>query len=192
MSDQVCSIEGCGRPVQIKKRGWCNRHYLRWRRHGDPEGGSPFRGLPLEEYFSERVEVSGDHLKWKGSTTLSGHGQFPMSRGGVPAHVFAWEKERGPVPRGTYVDHACHEPSCVKVSHLRLASPAENSRNRRSANKNNLTGVRNVQKRGKKFRVRIRKNGVLHNLGTYSTLEEASEVAKQKRKELFGEFAGRG
>lgn len=30
----LCSIEGCGKPVQA--RGWCNTHYARWRRQGDP------------------------------------------------------------------------------------------------------------------------------------------------------------
>lgn len=38
-----CSIEGCDRPV--KTRGWCNAHYLRWRRHGDPLG----TGIPLKQ-----------------------------------------------------------------------------------------------------------------------------------------------
>ena len=33
----VCSIDGCANPVAVKKRGWCNKHYLTWRRHGDPE-----------------------------------------------------------------------------------------------------------------------------------------------------------
>lgn len=30
----VCAIEACVRPVQA--RGWCTRHYGRWRRYGDP------------------------------------------------------------------------------------------------------------------------------------------------------------
>jgi hypothetical protein len=35
MPDRTCSIEGCGRGGKIT-RGWCNRHYLSWCRHGDP------------------------------------------------------------------------------------------------------------------------------------------------------------
>ena len=33
----MCTIDGCENPVAIKSRGWCNKHYLRWRTHGDPE-----------------------------------------------------------------------------------------------------------------------------------------------------------
>jgi hypothetical protein len=30
----VCTVEGCDSPVRA--RGWCGRHYGRWKRHGDP------------------------------------------------------------------------------------------------------------------------------------------------------------
>jgi len=30
----ICSIETCGKPVVV--RGWCETHYGRWKRHGDP------------------------------------------------------------------------------------------------------------------------------------------------------------
>jgi hypothetical protein len=33
-SIRVCSVEGCERAAAI--RGWCHRHYCRWKRHGDP------------------------------------------------------------------------------------------------------------------------------------------------------------
>lgn len=37
MVNLTCSIADCGNKVVA--RGWCNRHYLRWRNHGDPLGG---------------------------------------------------------------------------------------------------------------------------------------------------------
>lgn len=34
MGERTCSIEGCmGKP---SSKGWCDKHYSRWRRHGDP------------------------------------------------------------------------------------------------------------------------------------------------------------
>lgn len=37
MSDATCSVNDCGRTAI--KRGWCNGHYKRWWRHGDPLAG---------------------------------------------------------------------------------------------------------------------------------------------------------
>lgn len=48
-----CSVEDCDRGAKI--RGWCNRHYRIWRRHGDPEAPD------------QRVVKSGPKAtNWKG------------------------------------------------------------------------------------------------------------------------------
>ena len=39
MAKRTCSIEGCEDPA--RGRGWCNRHLLRWQRHGHPLAGGP-------------------------------------------------------------------------------------------------------------------------------------------------------
>jgi hypothetical protein len=36
---KLCTIDDCERPAVA--RGWCTRHYERWRRTGEPEGGAP-------------------------------------------------------------------------------------------------------------------------------------------------------
>jgi hypothetical protein len=38
---RVCSVEGCG--DKAKARGWCAKHYRRWKMHGEPLGGGAFR-----------------------------------------------------------------------------------------------------------------------------------------------------
>lgn len=35
-AERWCSVEGCERAPT--GRGWCHKHYERWRRTGDPEG----------------------------------------------------------------------------------------------------------------------------------------------------------
>ena len=35
MTPRVCSIDGCDNVHAA--RGWCHKHYMRWRRWGDPE-----------------------------------------------------------------------------------------------------------------------------------------------------------
>jgi len=37
MTSAPCSVSECG--GRVVARGWCNRHYLRWRNHGDPLAG---------------------------------------------------------------------------------------------------------------------------------------------------------
>ena len=41
MARGTCSIPGCGR--ETIARGWCWRHWKRWRRHGDPLAGGAER-----------------------------------------------------------------------------------------------------------------------------------------------------
>lgn len=109
------------------------------------------------------------------------------------AHRYAWERVNGAIPEGKGIDHMCHTPACVNVRHLRLSSQAQNMWNLSGpTNNNQSSGVRNVYRAGKRWRVQVKKNGVLHWFGTYATVEEAAEIAARARQELFGEFAGRG
>lgn len=39
MTKATCSIDGCQKPAV--GRGWCARHWYRWKTHGDPLGGGP-------------------------------------------------------------------------------------------------------------------------------------------------------
>lgn len=41
MSTRVCSVVGCD--MRGTRRGWCGKHYARWRKHGDPLGSVPPR-----------------------------------------------------------------------------------------------------------------------------------------------------
>lgn len=63
---RVCKIEDCGH--RLYARGWCNRHYLRWRNHGDPEGGGPLRQpAPLDGLCEvERCDKPAQSRGWCG------------------------------------------------------------------------------------------------------------------------------
>lgn len=39
---RTCAVEGCGRGGR-RRRGWCDLHYSRWQRTGDPGGAAPLR-----------------------------------------------------------------------------------------------------------------------------------------------------
>jgi hypothetical protein len=70
ISSVLCSIDGCDRPN--RKRGWCEMHYSRWRRHGDPEHTDP----TPEERFWSHVDVRGpdDCWPWTGCINSRGYG----------------------------------------------------------------------------------------------------------------------
>jgi hypothetical protein len=46
MDEATCTVDGC--EGVSKARGWCARHYYRWYRHGDPQGGGSDRRGPRE------------------------------------------------------------------------------------------------------------------------------------------------
>jgi hypothetical protein len=63
MSQSTCEIQDCGRPV--KSQGWCNAHYQRWLKDGDPGAGRPLR-YSLVQGGQCAVEGCGEPVKAKG------------------------------------------------------------------------------------------------------------------------------
>lgn len=76
-----CSIEGCER--LRKSRGWCNTHYERWRRHGDPR----------ETLNTNDCSVDGCSRKHVG-------------RGYCGMHLQRWRKHGNAETRGSRWNHA--------------------------------------------------------------------------------------
>lgn len=184
-----CDIEGCER--KHYGRGWCERHYRRWRKHGDPLVTLTYSDP--EDAFLARTEplVWSDCIVWTGYTNRDGYGSLSVNGRMVLAHRYSWERERGAIPAGMEVDHICHNRSCVETSHLRLATHAENTWNLSGVRKNGGGLPRGVTRNGRKYRAQVGHNGQNHYLGVFDTPEEASAAAETKRAILFGEFAGR-
>lgn len=186
---KTCDIEDCER--KHYGRGWCERHYRRWRKHGDPLVTLTYSD-PEQAFLARTEPIVGDpaHLIWTGATNGDGYGQLSVNGRMVQAHRYAWERERGPIPDGVEVDHTCWERSCVNTDHLRLATHAENARNLSGVRKNGRDLPRGVYRHRRGYRAQVGLNGTTHHLGTFSTVEEASRAAQIKRAILFGEFAG--
>lgn len=180
-----CSISGCTR--EHLARGWCNAHYQRWERHGDPEGGNKQRlyGTP-EERFWASIKREHGCWKWQESINDSGYGIIAIGGKRVRAHRFAWSLIVGEIPRGLQIDHRCRHRDCVNPEHLRLATNKQNAEHV-STYSNNTSGYRGVtfNKRLNKWSVLVMHCGRNHFGGNYSDVHEAAAAAKALRNELF-------
>ena len=187
MGNRICSIEACGRKHHA--RGWCRKHHERYLKHGDPLGGEVHYRTPAEA-FEARTRQDGDCLVWTGRRDDAGYGEIRVGGRMAYVHRYAWERANGPIPDGLYVDHRCWNVACARLDHLRLATGTENAAYLKGAKSNSSTGVRGVYPNRKGFRGQVRKSGVVYDVGTYSTVEEAARAVERKRAELYGEFAG--
>lgn len=124
----MCSIEGCG--GKVVGRGWCAKHWARWRRHGDPLHLAIIRGDDEARFWSY-VDKSDGCWLWTGALTHDGYGRFRLGYDHVMAHRWAYEHEVGPIPDGLVLDHVkargCQHRHCVRPDHLEPVTVEENT-----------------------------------------------------------------
>lgn len=95
-----------------------------------------------------------------------------------------------------HVDHRDNNPLNNRKYNLRQTDTSSNAQNRKGANKNGATGVRNVnlvRYNGKEiYRVQIMRKGERFKWDfELNEFDEVCRFAEFKRHELFGEFAGK-
>lgn len=89
MSQRTCSILDCDRPVRVKSRGWCSKHYQRWQYSGDPNGMPP-----------------RDRVVGVAPCSVEGCEKLIVARGWCTAHWTRWKRHGSPTARlrGEVVD----------------------------------------------------------------------------------------
>jgi len=92
------------------------------------------------------------------------------------AHRLAWSIFYGTPPDGT-IDHLNGNPSDNRIANLRIASYAENSKNKVTTVRSS-TGHRGVYLRHGRYRVLTRSLGRTITIGTFDALSEALEARR--------------
>jgi hypothetical protein len=100
-------------------------------------------------------------------------------------HRIVYLMFKGYLPK--FLDHIDGDSSNNKIENLREATAKQNQRNK-GIDCRNKTGVKNVSKRGNKYRVSFTHEGSHIHVGCYDTVHEAAQIAKQTRLKLHKEF----
>jgi hypothetical protein len=157
MGNAICVIGDCG--GRVVARGWCNKHYRRWKKYGDPLTVKRIMGDD-ELRFESRVDRSGGPgacHPWTGQPNPDGYGFMQFGGKTRSVHTVAWELANGPVPPGLEVDHECHNRAvlagtclrglcmhrlCCNERHLAAKTHLENVRAPGPRNRPDLKGKR--------------------------------------------------
>ena len=143
-NSRICSIHTCDKPAFA--RGWCEKHYYRWLRRGDPLAETPKERIRSE--LDRAIQYAGDDcLVWPLYRDPSGRGQIHYNgRNAFVARVIC-EEAYGPPPTQQYVAaHSCGNGhlGCCNPHHLRWATQSENLLDTHQHG-TVLTGARNPQ-----------------------------------------------
>lgn len=120
---EVCKVDGCDEPHNCK--GYCLKHYTRWKRHGAADD-KVHSFAPLIERLRRYVDASNPDACWEWTGYRNNRGYGKIDR--AYAHRTSYEVHVGPIPDGMEVMHSCDNPPCINPRHLSLGTHLDNMR----------------------------------------------------------------
>lgn len=139
-TNRTCSVEGCDKPHEA--HGYCNMHYARWKKHGDPHAGiQRLAGADAIDKLAARMDIDPDTGCWLWTgASRNNYGTIWIDGRSLTSHKVAYEMLVGPVPEGLDVDHVCHSEDlscpggvtcrhrlCFNPDHLEPVTRRENA-----------------------------------------------------------------
>lgn len=120
----ICSVDGCS--GKVAARGWCPKHYRRWRDHGDPLGGRTPPGELLAFFRKSVTTETNECIEWP-FAYRGGYGSLTVDGKKCGVHILACELVNGPLPvTGMEAAHSCNNKRCFNPRHMRWATHKEN------------------------------------------------------------------
>jgi len=160
----------------------------------DPDAGAlTWRWRPRNHFPTDR-----EYMRWNstwrgkraGSATSVDVVNVKIDSRLFAAHRIIWKMGTGEDPPDQ-IDHINRNPLDNRWVNLRLATHSQNVSNK-SRYRNNTTGAKGVRitklSYPRPYQARIRVNGNLMHLGSFSTIEEARGAYAAAAKHYFGEF----
>jgi hypothetical protein len=130
MAKRQCIVNGCDGKHHC--RGFCRKHYKRWKRHGDPLGGGKYRpqkGQPLKWLKIMVANPPENCVIWPFGKSM-GYGIIASGDGPVRVHRLALVLYSGRNPKLFAAHGACHNKLCCNPLHLSWSTGKQNSDDR--------------------------------------------------------------
>ena len=182
---KVCKLEECNKPCTGK--GYCNKHYQRWYRHGDPRGGYYFfKGQSKHELYKvwDGIKERCHNQNNKDYKNYGGRGITMCDRWRYSFENFI--TDMGKRPTAKHMIERIDNNGNYEPGNCKWATITEQIHNRRIF-KNNVSGYPGVYyvKKRDEWTASIYVNNKQIYLGAFNTFGEAMYAKKFAEKKYW-------
>lgn len=126
-----CSVRTCAKSVT--RRQWCEAHYRRFLKYGDPTAGGTPKGAARQFLEDTKIYEGDDCVRWPFGTLPRGYGLIGVDGKMKPVHRIICEYVNGPQPTPLHeAAHSCGNGhlGCITPRHLSWKTHQENEKDK--------------------------------------------------------------